>query len=135
MASYWKRAQRGVALDNNAGSRKRPRLSRAVGGRGIGTGRLADYAEIKKNKNVLLSDIQAHLLAETSKPTDRRQDIIHPSEMAKGDWCHRATYYRLAGWTPPKDDKFSFVLQNIFAEGHEIHRKWQKWISEMGRLW
>lgn len=56
--------------------------------------------------------------------------------MAKVDWCHRQSYYRLAGTTPTDDgERFSFQMENIFAEGHEIHRKWQQWLSDMGRLW
>lgn len=100
------------------------------------TGLLKSYADARKANNTLLGDIQVHLLAEHQKPSDRRQDILHPSEMAKADWCHRQSYYRLAG-TPETDEgeRFSFQLETIFAEGHEIHRKWQTWLRDMGRLW
>jgi hypothetical protein len=56
--------------------------------------------------------------------------------MAKSDWCHRQSYYRLSE-TPTTDpgERFSFQLETIFAEGHEIHRKWQTWLWDMGRLW
>ncbi|MDX3260734.1 hypothetical protein PV336_16055 [Streptomyces sp. MI02-2A] len=96
---------------------------------------MAALAETKKNKTVLLGDIHAHLLAQHEKPTDRRQDIIHPSEMAKADWCPRQTYYRLAGVSPEKGRNFSAQLEAIFEEGHGIHAKWQKWLQQMGRLW
>jgi hypothetical protein len=100
------------------------------------TGTLSALANTKKAHNVLLGDIQAHLLKETQKPTDRRQDILHPSEMAKSDWCPRSSFYRLAGVPPTDPDgKFSFALETIFAEGHEIHRKWQQWLWDMGKLW
>lgn len=101
------------------------------------TGRLADLADTKKVETTLLGDIQKHLLHKSTMPTDRRQDILHPSEMAKADWCPRQSYFRLAGVTPsnPQAKKFSFQLEGIFAEGHEIHRKWQQWLTDMGVLW
>ncbi len=96
---------------------------------------MAALAETKKNKTVLLGDIHTHLLAQHEKPTDRRQDIIHPSEMAKADWCPRQTYYRLAGVSPEKGRNFNAQLEAIFMEGHGIHSKWQTWLQQMGRLW
>jgi CRISPR/Cas system-associated exonuclease Cas4 (RecB family) len=99
------------------------------------TGKMADLAETKKNSSLLLGDIHKHLLDQHGKPTDRRQDIIHPSEMAKSDWCPRQTYYRLAGVSPEKDRSFNAQLEAIFMEGHGIHSKWQKWLQQMDRLW
>lgn len=91
---------------------------------------------------MLLGDIQKHLLVKADEPTDRRQDIIHPSEMAKGDWCPRQTYYRIAyhkglGPAPsdPNGKAFSAQTENIFDEGHTIHDKWQTRLKEMRRLW
>lgn len=101
------------------------------------SGRIASLAETKKSQSnsLLLGDIHKHLLDERSKPTDRRQDILHPSEMAKADWCPRQSYYRLAGVSPEKDRKFSAQLETVFEEGHMVHAKWQKWLQQMGRLW
>jgi CRISPR/Cas system-associated exonuclease Cas4 (RecB family) len=96
---------------------------------------MASLAETRKSTSLLLGDIHKHLLSEHGKPTDRRQDIIHPSEMAKSDWCPRQTYYRLAGASPEKDRNFSAQLEGVFAEGHMIHAKWQKWLQDMGRLY
>jgi CRISPR/Cas system-associated exonuclease Cas4 (RecB family) len=96
---------------------------------------MAALAESKKSRSVLLGDIHKHLLDQHDKPTDRRQDIIHPSEMAKSDWCPRQTYYRLAGVSPEKGRSFSAQLEGVFEEGHMIHAKWQKWLQQMGRLW
>jgi CRISPR/Cas system-associated exonuclease Cas4 (RecB family) len=96
---------------------------------------MASLAETKKTSSLLLGDIHKHLLSEHDKPTDRRQDIIHPSEMAKSDWCPRQTYYRLAGVSPEKSRNFSAQLEGVFAEGHMIHAKWQKWLQDMGRLY
>jgi CRISPR/Cas system-associated exonuclease Cas4 (RecB family) len=96
---------------------------------------MAALAESKKSRSVLLGDIHKHLLDQHGKPTDRRQDIIHPSEMAKSDWCPRQTYYRLAGVSPEKGRSFSAQLEAVFEEGHGIHAKWQKWLQQMDRLW
>lgn len=66
---------------------------------------------------------------------DRRQDVLHPSEMCKRDWCHRASYFRLEGKAQSSSGNFSMTLQNVFAEGHAIHAKWQKWMAASGQLW
>lgn len=65
----------------------------------------------------------------------RRQDVLHPSEMCKKDWCHRASYFRLEGKAPSSAGNFSMTLQNVFAEGHAIHAKWQNWMAKSGQLW
>lgn len=103
-------------------------------------GKLADYANASKG-TVLLGDIQAHMIKEHSKPSTRRQDVIHPSEMAKTGWCPRSTYYRIQACRDAKDpflkpaESVSVQLLNIFAEGHMIHDKWQRRLWEMGRLY
>lgn len=99
-------------------------------------GRLADIADARRYETVLLGDVQAHVLAQEDKPDGRRQDIIHPSEMAKADWCPRQTYYRIAGYLPtnPNARTVGFQLRSIFDEGNAIHSKWQGWLGEMGLL-
>lgn len=90
---------------------------------------------------ILVGDIQAHMLKEHSKPSTRRQNIIHPSEMAKADWCPRATYYRIKACRDADDpylkpaESIGVQLLNIFDEGHLIHDKWQKRLRDMGKLW
>lgn len=66
----------------------------------------------------------------------RDTDHIHPSEMAKADWCPRETYFRMSHEpiTDP-DANPSFQMESIFEEGHEIHRKWQGWFWQMGVLY
>lgn len=92
------------------------------------TGRLADVAATKKSKTVLLGAIQQHVIAESAKFNDRRRDVIHPSEMAKADWCPRQTYYRIAEYPETNKVKANSVqLETIFEEGNEIHSKWQTW--------
>lgn len=105
-------------------------------------GSLADYANASKG-TILLGSIQAHMIKEASKPSDRRQDIIHPSETSKEDWCPRSTYYRIKTCReaqnpflkPPGSTTSSVQLLNIFDEGHYIHDKWQKRLRDMGDLW
>jgi hypothetical protein len=109
-------------------------------GWGTPKGKLADYVNATKG-TILVGDIQAHMLKEHSKPSTRRQDIIHPSEMAKADWCPRSTYYRIQACRDADDpylkpdERVGVQLLNIFDEGHLIHDKWQKRLRDMGKLW
>jgi len=64
----------------------------------------------------------------------RRSDILHPSAMAKKDWCPRGGWRQLQGWTVVKENN-ALRRQNIFDEGHAIHDKWQSRISRMGNLY
>jgi len=92
---------------------------------------LKRFLDAKKSNPRLIGDIERHLLAK--KPEDRRTDVLHPSEMAKSDWCLRASYFALSG-VPVKKENPNLRLQSIFDEGHSIHAKWQNWFSEMGVL-
>ncbi|NIY68021.1 hypothetical protein SMALB_6099 [Streptomyces malaysiensis] len=68
-------------------------------------------------------------------PSGRAQDVLHPSEMVKPDWCHRAAFHRLRlGAEHPDRQKPNFTRENVFAEGHRTHDKWQQWLVEMNRL-
>lgn len=103
-------------------------------------GNLANYANASKD-TVLLGNIQAHMIKEHSKPSTRRQDIIHPSETSKESWCPRATYHRIKACREAGDpflkapESIGVQLLNIFDEGHYIHDKWQKRLTAMGKLW
>jgi hypothetical protein len=99
------------------------------------TGRLRDQARARSSPGVVLPVIKEHLLAKMAHANDDRdQSVIHGSEMAKEDWCIRATYWRIMG-KPEPEGKYSFVLENILAEGTSIHEKWQTWLQETGKLW
>lgn len=80
-------------------------------------------------------------MREADKPSDRRQDIIHPSEMAKTGWCPRGTYLRIKACREASDpflkpkEYVGVQLLNIFDEGHYIHDKWQKRLWDMGLLY
>lgn len=134
---------RRVALDATRGSAggtrsgmvgKGARAGRARPGQVKLDGRLSKIAKAKGSNGLVLPIVKEVL----ARAPDSGRDpyCIHPSEMAKSDWCHRANYYRIAGRKLPDSGKgYSFVLENIFAEGNFIHEKWQKWLRDSGRLW
>lgn len=99
------------------------------------TGKLAQLAKIQRTGNrVVLPTVEEHLLSKWGDQTGRDARKVHVSEMAKKDWCERATWYRIQDGEWP-EEKFSFTMQSIFDEGHQIHDKWQTWLTETGELW
>lgn len=104
------------------------------------TGRMANYANAAKD-TILLGSIQQHMIKAHSRPSNRRQDIIHPSEMAKTGWCPRSTYLRIKACREADNpylkapENIGVQLLNIFDEGHMIHTKWQSRLEAMGVLW
>jgi CRISPR/Cas system-associated exonuclease Cas4 (RecB family) len=100
------------------------------------TSALKVRAEVRKQNSVLLGDIQAHVVKEVARDkVNRRSDIIHPSEMAKADWCPRATCYRILGEHPNNEQAIGYGTASIFETGNTAHTKWQNWVREMGRLY
>jgi hypothetical protein len=100
-------------------------------------GKLADYSHLKAATGIVIPEVKKVLLDRKRIEAERnihRTGIIYPSEMAKSNWCPRATYYRMAGFPLPESTS-SFTLENIFAEGNSIHAKWQRWLAETGLLW
>ncbi|HET7110158.1 MAG TPA: WhiB family transcriptional regulator [Gemmatimonadales bacterium] len=94
---------------------------------------LRQILDTSKTETRILGAIQRHIMIRP--PDDRRQDVIHPSEMCKSDWCPRSTFFRLVGAPAIEDtDANPFTLENVWAEGHDIHDKWQTWLWEMGLL-
>lgn len=93
---------------------------------------LKKFLDAKKTETRLIGDIERHLMRRPE--SDRRTDVLHPSEIIKADWCHRYSFYLLKGGKK-KQDKPSLRLQNIFDEGHAIHEKWQNRFYEMGNLY
>jgi CRISPR/Cas system-associated exonuclease Cas4 (RecB family) len=97
-------------------------------------------SEAKASPTLLLKDIQKHVHAK-AMADDRDQKVIHPSEMCKDDWCPRQTFLRIRHYRQDDAERlssgrsYSFQLQNIFEEGHDVHRKYQGWLAEMGRLY
>jgi hypothetical protein len=93
---------------------------------------LKRFLDAKKSSPRLVGDVERHLMARPLE--DRATDVLHPSEMVKSDWCHRASWFALNGYEVKKE-KPNLRLQSIFDEGHAIHTKWQNWFQEMGVLY
>lgn len=92
----------------------------------------------KANQGLLLPAVQRHVMRSAANgdydEVDRRSDILHPSDMSKSDWCPRADYYRITLGVSQSAANPSFSMENVFDEGHRIHRKWQGWLWSMGIL-
>ena len=94
--------------------------------------RLKAYLDATKNESVILGPLDRYLQL---LPNGRDTTVIHPSEMASKEWCHRATWLRLTGHLPRKSAPLTLRPNLIFSEGHLIHAKWQGWLGDMGVLW
>lgn len=106
-------------------------------GRVVVGGKLGERARIRQARTEqfrVLPLIKEQALAEFGPDEDRDPLVIHPSEMAKADWCHRATYYRISG-RPEPDRNFNWVLETIFAAGNDAHEKYQRWMRQTGKLY
>jgi len=97
------------------------------------SGALKKLVDVGKKQSRVLGSVERYVI---SKPQDqsRRTDVLHPSEMVKKDWCYRASYFQLQGHKPMQKRTSSLRMESVFAEGHYIHAKWQKWFQEMGVL-
>ena len=101
------------------------------------TGLLADVAKAKASPGIVLPMLKEVMIADHLKDIAFQAEAnkhIRPSEMAKADWCPRATYYRLSGWKMPEED-YNFVMENIFSEGDSIEEKWVARARKTGKLW
>jgi rubrerythrin len=88
-----------------------------------------------KPEHRLLGHIEHALVAELSHKNSKRDtEHIHPSSMCKSDWCIRETYYTMQGTEESNKETLSLRRMNIFAEGHNIHDKWQRWMWKAGGL-
>lgn len=97
---------------------------------------LKDLKDTYKRRDLLLPHIERHVVRKAAEPSDRRDDVMHPSEMAKGSWCGRKNYYRMLGLPQDYVSKSpSFRMENTFDYGHTAHRKYQRWLTEMGVLY
>lgn len=98
---------------------------------------LQNYQErfsAKKERRVLsrIETVLEHQLEE--KNAQRDTVHCHPSDLSKNDWCPRATYYKITGEVETDQSSSSLRRMNVFAEGHAIHDKWQKWMWQTGCL-
>lgn len=91
-----------------------------------------DMKRILNSPYRLLAPVEKMLL-EQSQTSDRDKLHLHPSEICKKDWCPRSSWYRIKGYPEPPE-KLTFQKLLVFAEGHNIHEKWQSWLTEAGVL-
>lgn len=94
---------------------------------------LRSYLDASKRESRLIAHVERHIL--TRPAEDRRQDILHPSDLVKAEWCALHAYHALTGNYVPTSERPGLRLQSIFDEGHAIHAKWQRYIQDMGNLW
>ena len=94
---------------------------------------LRAYLDANKRESRLISHVERHILMRPVE--ERRQDVLHPSDLVKKEWCALHAYHALLGNYVPTSEKPGLRLQSIFDEGHAIHRKWQTYIKEMGNLY
>ena len=88
------------------------------------TGVMAEHARNKAHPGIIVPKIKDHLLKTFGPDSDRDPCVIHPSELAKDDWCPRAPVLRITTGKWP-DEKFDFFRENVFDTGNDIHSKWQ----------
>jgi hypothetical protein len=93
---------------------------------------LKAYLDAGKKDTVVLGAIERHLLT-LPRDRSRRQDVLHPSEVTKSDWCIRRTWMVLHGAEAAQSNP-NLRLSSIFAEGHAIHSKWQGWLESLDLL-
>lgn len=96
------------------------------------SGTLKAYLDTKKTESRLIGPIERHMLVR-ELDTSRRQDVIHPSDLIKSDFCMRAQYFKMLN--PVEPDRPTLRLQSIFDTGHGAHAKWQGYIHDMGHLY
>jgi len=94
---------------------------------------MSAFLDANKKDTRLLGSVERHILG---RPFEARaQNVLHPSDIVKPEWCALASYHALQGNYIETRDKPSLRLQSIFDEGHAIHKKWQGYFSEMGVLY
>lgn len=99
---------------------------------------LKGFSDARKSSSLLLKRIQQHIVVQAQKNYNvgRESNKIHVSELIKDDWCPRRGYYKLTGEpVTDTDNSINHRSETIFDTGHDAHRKWQKWIWNMGILW
>lgn len=93
---------------------------------------LKNYKKSIGSKGRLIPVVEEFLVREQLQST-RDTTHLHPSEICKKDWCPRSSWYTIKGYER-QEKGYSFQTLNIFAEGHNIHGKWQAWLMDTGVL-
>lgn len=93
---------------------------------------LEEFLKTRKRPTVLLGPLERALMLQ-QRSSDRRTDVLHPSEITEADWCIRQSWFLLRGAEKPAE-RLGLRTRSIFAEGHAIHAKWQSWLEDAGFL-
>lgn len=97
--------------------------------------KLAERQQAKNTPGIVLPKVKEMMLHEHNGMSDRRWDILHPSELSHQEtFCPRAVFLRITEG-PVSPGEFKFETQNIFDEGHAIHAKWQDRLRKATPLW
>lgn len=138
LANHEKFGVWGGRTERERNSLRRMRRKVASMGRVVRTVKKSPLRQIldtSKHETRILGAIQRHIMVRVdAKQAERERLVIHPSEICKPDWCSRSTFFRLIEAPALPAEVNSFVLENVFAEGNDIHSKWQNWLWEMGML-
>lgn len=95
---------------------------------------LKNYKDTLTKQGRVLPKVELSLVKKSVERNSHRDtQHLHPSEISKRYWCHRASVYQITD-VPKSAESFSFHRLNIFEEGHEIHSKWQHWLWDAGLL-
>lgn len=95
---------------------------------------LKDYKQALTAKGRLMPRIEQRLMRNAMEKNSKRdREYLHPSQIAKKDWCPRSSWYELKG-EPVPPESYGFSRLNVFAEGNAIHDKWQGWLRDEGIL-
>lgn len=87
------------------------------------SGVMAEHARNKAAPGLIIPRVKDHMLKTFGPDLERDTSVIHPSELAKADWCPLATYYHITLGVWP-EEKFDYVRENIFDTGYDIQDKW-----------
>lgn len=95
---------------------------------------MQDYKKAMRSKGRLIPLVEAQIMkSNAERNSGRDTQHLHPSEMAKKEWCPRASVYKITG-VEGKAENLAFSRLNVFEEGHAIHEKWQTWLWKAGVL-
>ena len=125
------------ATASGGGSRGQASTRSAVPSRPVvQSSKMKEFLTTNRVETRVVGPIERMLLAEGEEQSqdERRQDVLHVSELAKPTFCPRAAYQRITGVAPPEESA-RMRLQAIFEEGHDVHAKWQRWVRRLGRLY
>ncbi len=96
---------------------------------------LKNYKELMKVKGRVIPAVQKELMREYhEKNKNRDTKYLHPSELSKKHFCVRSAWYKLNNYEEVPEN-YTFSRLNVFEEGNNIHRKWQRWLQLSGVLW